>query len=164
MELVEQRDDLFLEYLTLHNTLNRYEEALALILKHNFHPWEGGEGKVPAQYVLARMELAKQLLQDRRYEEAVEQLLAAKQYPLNINEGKLTGTQENNIDYYMGCAYEGLRLSEEAEACFLKASEGLDEPTSAMYYNDQPPHMIFIKGPRCGGWAGRMKPAAGLIS
>ncbi|WP_339218566.1 DUF5107 domain-containing protein [Paenibacillus sp. FSL W7-1332] len=146
MELVEQRDDLFLEYLTLNNTLNLYEEALALILKRNFHPWEGGEGKVPAQYVLARVELAKQLLQDRRYEEAVEQLLAAKQYPLNINEGKLTGTQENNIDYYMGCAYEGLSLSEEAEACFLKASEGLDEPTSAMYYNDQPPHMIFYQG------------------
>ncbi|WP_339294452.1 DUF5107 domain-containing protein [Paenibacillus sp. FSL W7-1279] len=146
MELVEQRDDLFLEYLTLNNTLNRYEEALALILKRNFHPWEGGEGKVPAQYVLARVELAKQLLQDRRYEEAVEQLLAAKQYPLNINEGKLTGTQENNIDYYLGCAYEGLSLSEEAEACFLKASEGLDEPTSAMYYNDQPPHMKFYQG------------------
>ncbi|WP_127591157.1 DUF5107 domain-containing protein [Paenibacillus lautus] len=146
MELVEQRDDLYLEYLTLHNTLNRYEEALALILKRNFHPWEGGEGKVPAQYVLARVELAKQLLQDRRYEDAIEQLLAAKQYPLNINEGKLTGAQENNIDYYLGCAYEGLSLSEEAEACFLKASEGLDEPTSAMYYNDQPPHMIFYQG------------------
>ncbi|WP_194543718.1 tetratricopeptide repeat protein [Paenibacillus sp. JZ16] len=146
MELVEQRDDVYLEYLTLHNTLNRYEEALALILKRNFHPWEGGEGKVPAQYVLARVELAKQLLQDLRYEDAVEQLLAAKQYPLNINEGKLTGAQENNIDYYLGCAYEGLSLSEEAEACFLKASEGLDEPTSAMYYNDQPPHMIFYQG------------------
>lgn len=146
MELVEQRDDLYLECLTLHNTLNRYEEALALILKRNFHPWEGGEGKVPAQYVLARVELAKQLLQDRRYEEAVEQLLAAKQYPLNINEGKLTGAQENNIDYYLGCAYEGLGRSDEAEAYFLKASEGLDEPTSAMYYNDQPPHMIFYQG------------------
>lgn len=146
MELVEQRDDLYLEYMTLHNTLNRYEEALAMILKRNFHPWEGGEGKVPAQYVLARVELAKQLLQDHRCEEAIEQLLAAKQYPLNINEGKLTGAQENNIDYYLGCAYEGLGLSEEAKAYFLKASEGLDEPTSAMYYNDQPPHMIFYQG------------------
>ncbi|MHA2855005.1 DUF5107 domain-containing protein [Paenibacillus lautus] len=146
MELVEQRDDLYLEYMTLHNTLNRCEEALALILKRNFHPWEGGEGKVPAQYVLARVELAKQLLQERHCEDAVEQLLAAKQYPLNINEGKLTGAQENNIDYYLGCAYEGLGLSEEAEAYFLKASEGLDEPTSAMYYNDQPPHMIFYQG------------------
>ena len=45
MELVEQRDDLFLEYLTLHNTLNRYEEALALILKHNFHPLGRRRGK-----------------------------------------------------------------------------------------------------------------------
>lgn len=146
MELVEQRDDLYLEYLTLHNTLNRYEEALALILKRNFHPWEGGEGKVPAQYVLARVELAKQLLQERRCEDAVEQLLAAKQYPLNINEGKLTGAQENNIDYYLGCAYEGLGRSEEAEAYFMKASKGLDEPASALYYNDQPPHMIFYQG------------------
>ncbi|MBT2764824.1 DUF5107 domain-containing protein [Paenibacillus sp. ISL-20] len=146
MELVEQRDDLYLEYLTLHNTLNRYEEALALILKRNFHPWEGGEGKVPAQYVLARVELAKQLLQEHRYEDAVEQLLAAKQYPLNINEGKLTGAQENNIDYYLGFAYEGLGRSDEAEAYFLKSSEGRDEPTSAMYYNDQPPHMIFYQG------------------
>ena len=51
MELVERRDDLFLEYLTLHNTLNRYEEALALILKHNFHPWEGGEERCrPSMY------------------------------------------------------------------------------------------------------------------
>ncbi|PJN56351.1 hypothetical protein PAEVO_30740 [Paenibacillus sp. GM2FR] len=146
IELVEQRDDLYLEYMTLHNTLNRYEEALALILKRNFHPWEGGEGKVPAQYVLARVELAKQLLQEHRCEEAIEQLLNAKQYPLNINEGKLTGAQENNIDYYLGCAYEGLGLSGEAEAYFMKASEGLDEPASAMYYNDQPPHMIFYQG------------------
>ncbi|MGG3306555.1 DUF5107 domain-containing protein [Paenibacillus lautus] len=146
MELVEQRDDLYLEYMTLHNTLNRYEKALALILKRNFHPWEGGEGKVPAQYVLARVELAKQLLQEHRCEDAIEQLLAAKQYPLNINEGKLTGAQENNIDYYLGCAYDGLGRSEEAEAYFLKASQGLDEPASAMYYNDQPPHMIFYQG------------------
>lgn len=146
MELVELRDDLYLEYVTLHNTLDRYEDAMALILKRHFHPWEGGEGKVPTQYVFARVEIAKRLLQENRYEEAVNQLLAAKQYPLNINEGKLTGAQENNIDYYLGCAYEGLDRSEEAETSFLRASEGLDEPTGAMYYNDQPPHMIFYQG------------------
>ncbi|MGE7054108.1 tetratricopeptide repeat protein [Paenibacillus glucanolyticus] len=146
MELVELRDDLYLEYITLHNTLNRYEEALALILKRHFHPWEGGEGKVPTQYVLARVELAKGLLMEHRYEEAVTHLLAAKQYPLNINEGKLTGAQENNIDYYLGCAYEGIGRPEEAKIYFQRASEGLDEPTSAMYYNDQPPHMIFYQG------------------
>jgi tetratricopeptide (TPR) repeat protein len=33
-----------------------------------------------------------------------------------------------------------------AEECFLKASLGLSEPVSAMYYNDQPPHMIYYQG------------------
>ena len=32
------------------------------------------------------------------------------------------------------------------KACFEKASAGLSEPTSAMYYNDQPPDMIFYQG------------------
>ena len=45
MELVEQRDDVYLEYLTLHNTLNRYEEALALILKRNFHPGKAARAR-----------------------------------------------------------------------------------------------------------------------
>ncbi|MEK8128894.1 DUF5107 domain-containing protein [Paenibacillus filicis] len=143
---VKLRDDLFLEYITLHNQMDRHEEALRLILSRNFHPWEGGEGKVPAQYVLARVEIAKRLLSQGDAEEAVRQLLEAKQYPLNVNEGKLEGAQENNIDYYLGIAYEQLGLDSEAEAAFLKASEGLDEPASAMYYNDQPPHMIFYQG------------------
>ncbi|MCM3001555.1 DUF5107 domain-containing protein [Paenibacillus cellulositrophicus] len=145
-ELVELRDDLYLEYLTLHNTLNRHEEALSLILARSFHPWEGGEGKVPAQYVTARVEIAKRLLNEGRAEEAAEQLLLAKQYPLNIGEGKLEGVQENNIDYYLGVAYGQLGRQEEAQNALLHASQGLEEPASAMYYNDQPPHMIFYQG------------------
>src|SRR5690606_26802409 len=34
----------------------------------------------------------------------------------------------------------------EALEAFRKASHGLDEPASAMYYNDQPPEMIFYQG------------------
>ncbi|MCK9862174.1 DUF5107 domain-containing protein [Paenibacillus sp. ATY16] len=145
-ELVELRDDLYLEYVTLHNSLGRHEEALELIFARNFHPWEGGEGKVPAQYVLARVELAKQLLEQGQAGEAIIQLEAAKQYPLSINEGKLEGAQENNINYYLGMAYRILGDAEQAEAFWSLASEGLDEPTSAMFYNDQPPHMIYYQG------------------
>ncbi|GMK44785.1 hypothetical protein PghCCS26_19130 [Paenibacillus glycanilyticus] len=145
-ELVELRDDLYLEYVTLHNSLGRHEEALELIFARNFHPWEGGEGKVPAQYVLARVELAKQLLEQGQAGEAIIQLEAAKQYPLSVNEGKLEGAQENNINYYLGMAYRILGDAEQAEAFWSLASEGLDEPTSAMFYNDQPPHMIYYQG------------------
>jgi len=145
-ELVIIRDDLYLEYITLHNALGRHEEAIALIMSRNFHPWEGGEGKVPTQYVLARVEWAKKLLGAGRAKEAIEQLLAAKQYPLNVNEGKLEGAQENNIHYYLGLSHQQLGEEEQAMQYFAAASQGLDEPTSAMYYNDQPPHMIFYQG------------------
>ncbi|GGA30327.1 DUF5107 domain-containing protein [Paenibacillus physcomitrellae] len=145
-ELVIQRDDLYLEYITLHNTLGHYDQALGLILKRHFHPWEGGEGKVPAQYVFARVERAKRLLREQKADQAISELLAAKQYPLNINEGKLEGAQENNIDYYLGCAYKQLGQQNQAAASFEAASVGLEEPSSAMFYNDQPPHMIFYQG------------------
>ncbi len=44
--LIAERDDLLLEQITLLNHLARYDEAMALLDSHIFHPWEGGEGKV----------------------------------------------------------------------------------------------------------------------
>ena len=44
------------------NQTGEYEKAKTVLDAHNFHPWEGGEGKVPAQYQLARVELAKKAL------------------------------------------------------------------------------------------------------
>lgn len=62
--LIAERDDLLLEQITLLNHLGRYDEAMTLLDSHIFHPWEGGEGKVPAQYQYARVEKAKSLLTD----------------------------------------------------------------------------------------------------
>ena len=70
----------------------------------------------------------------------------AHTYPYTLGEGKLPGALENNILYYLGLAYEGLGQADQARDCFRQASVGLSEPTSAMYYNDQPPHMIFYQG------------------
>jgi len=58
----------------------------------------------------------------------------------------LAGAQENNIQYYLGCAYERLGLVEKATEYFYAAAQGLEEPASAMFYNDQPPDMIFYQG------------------
>ena len=42
-------------------------------------------------------------------------------------------------------------LGDEAEAkrCYTAASSGLSEPTGMMYYNDQPPEMIYYQGLAC---------------
>ncbi|MFX3633841.1 MAG: DUF5107 domain-containing protein [Candidatus Pristimantibacillus sp.] len=146
MDLVAMRDDLYVEYVTLLNRLGNHERALQAIAAHSFHPWEGGEGKVPGQYVAALLALSKVSLNEGNYEAALQTLQQALIYPDNCGEGKLSGAQENDIYYYLGCAHEGLGQFDQAKEAFEIASQGLEEPTSAMYYNDQPPHMIYYQG------------------
>ncbi|WP_411830179.1 DUF5107 domain-containing protein [Paenibacillus alba] len=146
LALVNKRDDLYVEYITLLNAQGYHEKAVQALHARNFHPWEGGEGKVTGQHVFAHVELAKRALAEEHFEEAVSLLRQALIYPDNLGEGKLSGAQENNVYYYLGLAHAGLHESELAQECFLIASQGLEEPASAMYYNDQPPDMIFYQG------------------
>jgi tetratricopeptide (TPR) repeat protein len=145
-DLVMQRDDLYLEWLTLHNQLGNYEKAIELIDARIFHPWEGGEGKVPAQYQLARVELAKRLLLQNEFHKAKELLEQCLEYPHNLGEGKLYGAQENDFHYYLGCAYEGLNNLDEARKYWELAKDGITEPAAAIFYNDQKPDKIYFQG------------------
>ncbi|OLS42190.1 DUF5107 domain-containing protein [Bacillus sp. MRMR6] len=145
-QLVESRDDLFIELVTLLNTMGQCKAAIKLLENRNFHPWEGGEGKVTGQYVTAYTELGKYYLAEQKILDAIHALNKALVFPHNLGEGKLYGAQENNIYYYLGCAYEELGEKETAREYFTFASKGLEEPASAMYYNDQPPDMIFYQG------------------
>src|SRR5690606_27342047 len=138
--------DLYLERAALYNLKGDYEKALALIMGRKFHPWEGGEGKVPAQYLMSHIELAKTLIKEDAFADALEHLNAALVYPENLGEGKLYGAQENDIYYWMGCAHEGMGQMEKAQECWHKASKGLSEPGQAIFYNDQQPDKIFYQG------------------
>ncbi|MGB4660565.1 MAG: tetratricopeptide repeat protein, partial [Mobilitalea sp.] len=140
------RDDSFIEYITLKNLLERQEEAYELIMSHKFHPWEGGEGKITKQYTVALVEMAKKKIIQKEYEQAKEYLLKALIYPENLGEGKLEGTKDNDILYYLGCVMEALGETEKAREYFLKASKGTEELAGAMYYNDQPADMILFQG------------------
>lgn len=146
MRLVTERDDLYLEYITLLNMRGDYQEALDLIMGRRFHPWEGGEGKVPAQYILSNVELAKLAILQKQYTKAIKHLEDAQIYPHNLGEGKLYGAQENEVFYWLGCAYAGLGDEAKARQSWRKASEGLKDPSPAMFYNDQQPDKIFYQG------------------
>ena len=132
-QLIQQRDDLVLEEITLLNQLGRYEEAMQKLDAHQFHPWEGGEGKVPAQYQICRVEMAKQLLKkDPQSAEAIRLLEECLVYPPHLGEGKLYGAQDNDFLYFLGRYEEG--------------TVGPTEPAAAMYYNDAKPDKIFYAG------------------
>lgn len=146
IDLVTYRDALYLEYITLLNNTGQYDKALDCLTTHQFHPWEGGEGKVSAQYRYALTQKAILLLNRKHYEEAISLLEKTKAYPQNLGEGKLPNVQDNIADYYLGIAYEETGNKEAATAHYLAASVGLDEPGSVLYYNDQPSDTILYQG------------------
>ena len=141
-----QRDDTYLERLTLYNFTGWHKEALDLLQSRKFHPWEGGEGKVSAQYQLSLTELAKESIRRGQYEDAIKYLTAAQSFPHNLGEGKLYGAQENDTHYWLGCAYAGTGRLDKAKEFFLRATQGLSEPSAAIFYNDQQPDKIFYQG------------------
>ena len=143
---VNRRDDLVIEQITLLNQLGRHEEALELLLQRQFHPWEGGEGKAAAQYVFSLSEMARQASAEEKYERAIDLLEQSLVWPASLGEGKLVGTQENNIHYWLGQAHRCLGQEDAARQWFERAGHGLAEPCSAQYYNDQPPEMVFYQG------------------
>ncbi|MBR4586215.1 MAG: DUF5107 domain-containing protein [Bacteroidales bacterium] len=143
---VESRDDLVLEEITLLNDLGRYEEAMTKLDAHHFHPWEGGEGKVPAQYQRCRVALALQAMTEQRFTYAVSLLSECLEYPPHLGEGKLYGAQEQDFYYYLGCARMGAGEYEKGRACWEKAAQGDLKPVPALYYNDAKPEKIYYQG------------------
>lgn len=145
-ELVEQRDDVCIERITLYNQLGEYQKAKDLIAGRKFHPWEGGEGKVTGQYTLCRVELAKKAIKEGKYNDAIELLKETEYYPHNLGEGKLANAEENEVYYYKGIAYRGLGNEAAAIENLMRATQGSAEPQQAFYYNDQQPDKIFYQG------------------
>ncbi|MDE5696842.1 MAG: DUF5107 domain-containing protein [Lachnospiraceae bacterium] len=145
-ELIDRRDDLYAEYITLVNLTGDHEKAYACIMGHRFHPWEGGEGKITTQYTLALLGMAGKALGEKRFADAEKLLRDALVYPENLGEGRLEGTKDNHLYYRLGLALEGQGRDEEARECYETATTGTDEPAGAMYYNDQPADMILYQG------------------
>ncbi|WP_163517021.1 tetratricopeptide repeat protein [Gelidibacter japonicus] len=146
LDLVIERDDVYLERVTLYNLLGESEKAYMLLMDRHFHPWEGAEGKVPQQYVVSLINLAKDFITQKKYDQAIECLMRTDKFPDNFGEGKLHGAQENDINYWLGLAYEKKGLTTKSKNYFTKASEGLSEPAAAIFYNDQQPDTIFYQG------------------
>jgi tetratricopeptide (TPR) repeat protein len=114
--LIAERDDLLLEHITLLNHLGRYDEAMALLDSHIFHPWEGGEGKVPAQYQYARVEKAKSLLAG----------FSIKNYELGI----MTETATIESD-----AHNSVAQREQSQTCLNYAEQARNLDTQ--YHNSK---------------------------
>ncbi|MBQ3425525.1 MAG: DUF5107 domain-containing protein [Clostridia bacterium] len=124
IELVESRDDLFTEYITLLNEEQFYEHALRAIKRHSFHHWDGGEGRIARQYKYANIGLAYERIAEGDHEGAAEYLNAALEYPENLGEGKPVWMLDADVYYRLGMAYENVDKIEALRFYKLAVSEG----------------------------------------
>lgn len=144
--LLSLRDPLYVEYITLLNACGRHEEAYERIGRHRFHPWEGGEGKITAQYELALMAMAKAAENEGDMERALSYLQEALHYPENLGEGKLEGQKDNALHYRLGQLAVLMGDLEAAKEHFKRATHGASDVSPAVYYNDQPADTILYQG------------------
>lgn len=133
--LIEKRDDLYIEYVTLLNSTESFEKALDLIKCRKFNTWDGRKSPVKKQYSLSNIQIAKNLLEKYEAESAIKYLKAAKMYPDNIGEARTVNSRENNIDYYLGCAYLKLNDYEKSKYYFEKSAEGEFEASDMSFYS-----------------------------
>jgi len=107
-ELVRQRDDLSVELCALYNQVGRHQEALDLLSKRNFQPWEGGEGGPLGQHIRAHLALGRKALANKNPAQAHDHFKAAMAAPANLGEAKHLLTNQSDIHYWLGCACEAL--------------------------------------------------------
>lgn len=120
--LVLQRDDCTVSLAKLYNLTGRPGEALTLITSRRFHPWEGGEGAVLAQYTTARLLLGQQALDGGEPAAAHVHFIQAMDTPESLGEGYHLLQAKADVNYWIGRSLQDLGRDEEARRHFEAAA------------------------------------------
>ena len=111
-----------MELCALYNQVGRHQDALDLLSKRNFQPWEGGEGGPLGQHIRSHLALGRGALAGGNPDLARDQFAAAMEAPLNLGEAKHLLTNQSDIYYWLGCACEALGEKERARELWLAAA------------------------------------------
>lgn len=133
-ELTVSRDDLYVEYVSLLNLAGRYEEAVQKLLHHSFRTYEGGEGLLPGQYMLACIGCGRQAAMQGRYEASLDWYLESLHYPDNFCEGRKYGAREGQARWHIARAYEKLGQQNKALEWDIKNAESKPDMDESEYY------------------------------
>lgn len=121
-DLLKERDDCYLDKLTLVSQTGDFEGAIEMARVKRFHIYEGGEGKLTKQHAWMHVLYGKELMAGGELEKAEQILLNGINMPKSYGEAKTFFNQEAHIYFYLGNLYEKLNKSEKALEAFEKAS------------------------------------------
>ena len=118
LDLVEERDPLVLERVTLYNDLKQPQKALDILLARRFFPWEGLEGLIADQVALAHLQLGQTTLEAGNLQEALAHFEAGWHFPPNLGAGRWSAVTDIPCQYYAGVALARLGQKDAAQAAF----------------------------------------------
>ncbi|HVT90709.1 MAG TPA: DUF5107 domain-containing protein [Tepidisphaeraceae bacterium] len=121
-DLVDRRDDLTIELAALYNQTHRHDQALELMTRRHFQPWEGGEGAALGQFVRTHLSLGRIALNELHPDVAEAHFRQALHPPQNLGEAKHLLANQSDIHYWLGIALDAQDRSKEAHAHWRDAA------------------------------------------
>lgn len=137
-DLVESRDALCLERAALCNLLDQPRQALEIVTNRHFHPWEGGESIIAAQYVNAHMLLGREALACGEWQTAIEHFDGALHFPDNLGGERWLLVVNAPVHYYLGLAREMMGEPDAARAEFQMVADLRADAWSLMFLSALP--------------------------
>jgi tetratricopeptide (TPR) repeat protein len=122
LKQVQQRDDLSVELCALYNQVGRHQDALTLVSRRHFQPWEGGEGGPLGQHVRSHLALGREALAQGNADRSRQHFEAAVSTPTNLGEARHLLANQSDIHYWLGCACAALGDSAAARRHWLAAA------------------------------------------
>ena len=121
-ELLSERDDCYLDKLTLLSQQGKYEEAIGMAAVKRFHIYEGGEGKLTKQHAWMHVLYGKELTEVGDGAKAEQIFMNGINMPKSYGEAKTFFNQEAHIYYYLGKLYESQGKAEDAKKAYAEAA------------------------------------------
>ena len=121
-KLLAERDDCYLDKLTLISQTGNFKRAIEMAANKRFHIYEGGEGKLTKQHAWMHTLYGKELCEQGLYDEAKKVFENGVNMPKSYGEAKTFFNQEAHIFYYLAKLYETTGKLENAKAAYEEAA------------------------------------------
>jgi len=121
-ELLTERDDCYLDKLTLICQKGDFKTAIGMAAAKRFHIYEGGEGKLTRQHAWMHTLYGNALTAAGKYEEAEQIYMNGINMPKSYGEAKTFFNQEAHIFYYLAKLYAKMGKTEQEKQAYKQAA------------------------------------------
>lgn len=132
------RDDILTELAKAYNQAGKPDDALAVLMGHDFVPCEGGEHAIADQYIFAHFVKGQAALEQKDYTTALELFRNAQVLPQNLGAGIWNHCKHIPCRFFEAICLENLGKKDEADAIYHYIADTKIEYFSNMHLKELP--------------------------